>query len=170
MATDDNKKSGFIKKVLIISAIVVVVGYGFGTYLKQKSIIQAIKYTVTDKKFSLKGLDDLQISFKININNQSDLAFTIVSYNFDIYIDATKIGNSSSTQSVHIDRLATNVIPGTVDFNPLEILGLSLASGISQLMSSILYIQGSLFVQNGLFFASVPITTSYPMSEMVAMI
>jgi LEA14-like dessication related protein len=153
-----------LKKYLLIGGITAAV---IGTtlyYRRQFSVFYNFKYKVTSLQTISKSTDLLKLRATIEIDNPSQLQFTLSSYNFDVLLNRTnrvgKISNSDVNQTLM--RNGKSYITFDIDILLKDINWIS--TGIDLLLggkNSLLTLSGNLVVKSGILFFRVPLDLSY---------
>jgi LEA14-like dessication related protein len=153
-----------LKKYLLIGGITAAV---IGTalyYRRQFSVFYNFKYKVTSLQTISKSKDLLKLRATIEIDNPSQLQFTLSSYNFDVLLNRTnrvgKISNSDVNQTLM--RNGKSYITFDIDILLKDINWVS--TGIDLLLggkNSLLTLNGNLVVKSGILFFRVPLDLSY---------
>jgi hypothetical protein len=153
-----------LKKYLLIGGITAAV---IGTtlyYRRQFGVFYDFKYKVTSLQTVSKSKDLLKLRATIEIDNPSQLQFTLSSYNFDVLLNRTnrvgKISNSDVNQT--LIRNGKSYITFDIDILLKDINWVS--TGIDLLLggkNSLLTLSGNLVVKSGILFFRVPLDLSY---------
>ena len=153
-----------LKKYLLIGGIAAAV---IGTtlyYRRQFGVFYNFKYKVTSLQTISRSKDLLKLRATIEIDNPSQLQFTLSSYNFDVLLNRTnrvgKISNSDVNQT--LTRTGKSYITFDIDILLKDINWVS--TGIDLLFggkNSLLTLSGNLVVKSGILFFRVPLDLSY---------
>jgi LEA14-like dessication related protein len=144
---NQNDKNTTLVKVVGLSALF----SGIYSYLAWNlELLENFDYTLARVKILNSSITDISVEVDINVINQSHIAVTITNYDFDVYLNGTKVGNISNASTNQVLKGAGRVSRFSMrgDINTLSLVGSGLAS-IFNWKNSILRLDGYYGVQKG---------------------
>lgn len=109
------------------------------------------------------------IELRIKLRNQSDIAFELKAYNFNVYINNTKVTTVTSTQPQTIDRNSAAQINLLVDVVPGNILNPNFLSGfLLNYQNANIKIQGTASINaGGINKSNIPVLIESKLKDML---
>ncbi len=142
--------------------------YVFETLRRQSDLIQNTEIRPHGAKVKLKGLHEVEVSALLELTNKSGLKFTINSYGADIYLNDVKVGTASGSPNAVVEKNSKQDYPFSVIVDPIAIIGeAGTFTGISDILSATLRMEGFYFVNNSFFFARIPFDVNHKLRELI---
>ncbi len=157
-----------MKKVIIISSIVLVLGTGlYYWYSKQIAFLYNLKYTIIGIKFNDISVDNTQFDLSLRIESQGTIEAEIIDLNVDVYVGGVLVGKVNSNTPIIVPARLSSGIPGYsisdlhVVTDPKQILndGLGIAAQLLSNKDAVILINGFAKVKSA--FLTIPVPVSY---------
>lgn len=139
-----------MNKYWVIGGVTAVVGILTWHFLHQVNLLKKTCFGFNGYTIKELNINKIVIELRLKLRNKSDIAFTLRSYNFDIFINNTKVTTAASNVPQVIDRDSFAPLTLMIDIVPKNILNPAFLSGfLLNYQNANIKIQGTMSINAG---------------------
>lgn len=159
-----------MKKFIIGSAIVLVIGGAIYYYYRQANLLTNLTYKLIGFHFESLSLTNSVIDLELRIWSQSTIEATIKNLDLQVFIDGVKLGNINELTPIVVPAKGYSDIGLKVSFSPLTIgqNALNLLSNYQTNKDSKILMTGFATVKSSFIETTVPFTYETTIREILA--
>ncbi len=160
-----------MKKTLIFAGVVALVGFGIWYAADQYKKLTDVCFNFDGYDIQKINRERITILVKLKLKNKSDLAITLTSYDFNIFMNGAAVSRIRSNKAQLIKSNSFTVLSLLIDVEPKNVKSLANWDFISQILLDVnnvkIKIQGTIGAHvSGIGVKSLPISVESKLKDM----